>query len=60
MSEQRSKHEKLVAKVVKVVVDFSNAEGGLSMADIYWLFGPPDSLHEIPAAIGKLPITKID
>jgi hypothetical protein len=56
MAKEQSKREMLREQVVQLVKDFATREGGITMADVGELFGPPDGFEQrVSAALLKLP-----
>ncbi len=56
MNDQESKQQLLKAKVVALVKDFVNAEGGITQQDLYYLFGMAGG-DTIYAALAQSPIS---
>lgn len=59
---QESKREILKDQVVKLVKEFVASEGGITIFDLYALFGLPsitDDFHEVATALAILPISVV-
>lgn len=57
MSKSPTKRELLKDKVVCLVKEFINTEGGITGYALQALFGPISLYNEVATALGEIPIT---